>query len=301
VAPAYLNLPAEKLRLLQQLSDRLRNVPNIAAIVLGGSYAQGLAGPDSDLDMGLYYRAASPFSLEDIRSVALSFSEPGTVPIVTGFYEWGRWVNGGAWIKTPEGKVDFLYKNLNQIEAVLEDGRCGIWSHDYDQQPPYGFRSIVYFAETRICIPLHDPAGEIARLKSSVSEYPPALKDRIVQDCLWGAEFTLLLGHNFAAAADVYSSVGSMTRVAQFLMHAIFALNEQYFVNDKHASRLVDTFARQPREFSIRLARVLAAAGSEPAALLHSLEDLQELWQETVQLTNGAYEARYSSGAINRR
>jgi hypothetical protein len=34
-----------------------------------------------------------------------------------------------------------------------------IVQHDYDQQPTYGFYSIIYLAETRICIPLHDLGG----------------------------------------------------------------------------------------------------------------------------------------------
>ena len=44
--------------------------------------------------------------------------------IVTGMDEWGPWVNGGAWIQTPVGKVDFLYRNLDQVQAVSrKDGK----------------------------------------------------------------------------------------------------------------------------------------------------------------------------------
>jgi hypothetical protein len=39
------------------------------------------------------------------------------MPVVTGTYEWGPWVNGGAWIQTSAGKVDFLYKNLDQVRT----------------------------------------------------------------------------------------------------------------------------------------------------------------------------------------
>jgi hypothetical protein len=172
-----LNVPAEKLRTLNAIADALQNVSNVVAVVLGGSYARGLARPDSDIDIGIYYREAFPFSVAQVRSVAERFCTVGSVPIVTGTYEWGLWVNGGAWIQTPVGKVDFLYRNLDQVQRVVEEGRQGIWHHDYDQQPPYGFRSVVYFGETFICVPLHDQEGEIARLKKSVSEYPAPLKD----------------------------------------------------------------------------------------------------------------------------
>ena len=123
-----LQMPGEKVRMLTEIADRLLHVPNIVAVVLGGSYARGLAGPGSDLDVGLYYREASPFSIDQVRSVAASICTAGSVPIVVGLYEWGPWVNGGAWIQTPVGKVDFLYKNLDQIQKVMpkESKACGV-------------------------------------------------------------------------------------------------------------------------------------------------------------------------------
>jgi len=135
-----LNMPADKLGMLRAIAEALQNVPNVVAVVLGGSHAGGLARPDSDID----YREAAPFSIEHVRSVAGSISTAGTVPTVTEMNGWGPWVNGGAWIQTPVGKVDFLYRILDQVQGVVEEGRQGIWRHDYDQQPPYGFRSVVY-------------------------------------------------------------------------------------------------------------------------------------------------------------
>ena len=208
-------------------------------------------------------------------------------------YEWGPWVNGGAWIQSPAGKVDFLYRNLEQVQTVIEEGHRGVWRHDYDQQPPYGFRSVVYFGETHICVPLHDPDGEIARLKQSVAGYPEALRDRIIQDSLWLAEFSLLFCRSFCNTADVYNAVGCMTRVAQFLVHALFALNKEYFVNDKYANRLLDQFALRPQDFTARLARVLSSPGGESAELGRSVESLSALWLETVDLTAGTYKPRF--------
>jgi hypothetical protein len=39
----------------------------------------------------------------------------------------------------------------------------------------------------------------------------------------------------FGDVADVYNATGCMTRVAHFLVHALFALNKEYFVSDKYA------------------------------------------------------------------
>ena len=285
----------EKISLLHEVVAGFRGVPRVAAIVLGGSQASGLARPDSDLDIGLYYHAASPFSVSDVRAVAERIARGGSVPLVTGPYEWGPWVNGGAWIETPMGQVDFVYRNLDQVGTVIDEGRRGIWRHDYDQQPPYGFRSVVYFGEIHICVPLDDPQHEITRLKQLVAEYPPALQDRIVQDSLWGAEFSLLSGHNFGGQNDVYSVAGCMTRAAQFLIQALFALNKEYFLSDKGVNRRIDGFSRRPRDFTSRLAALLAAPGSNSIELDRSVELLRALWQETVDLTAGTYNPRWSA------
>ena len=94
----------------------------------------------------------------------------------------------GAWIRTREGKADLLCRNIDQVELVIREGTQGVSRHDYDQQPPFGFRSVAYFGEVHFAIPLHDPRGELARLKQAVAQYPEALKQRIVKDSLWGAD-----------------------------------------------------------------------------------------------------------------
>ena len=293
-----LNLPPEKRQSLEAIAGQLQKIPNVVAVVLGGSYASGFARPDSDIDIGLYYRETSPFPVERVRPIAESICVPGSTPIATDFYGWGPWVNGGAWIQTSTGKVDFLYRNLDQVQRVIDEGRRGVWRHDYDQQPPFGFRSVVYFGETHICVPLYDPEGEIARLKESVATYPEPLRRRIIQDSLWNAEFTLLRCRNFENACDVYNAVGCMTRVAQFLVHALFALNEEYFVSDKYAIRLLDQFDTRPRDFTARLAQILSNPGGSAAELHRSSQLLTSLWRETVDLTAGLYKPRFDLSAL---
>ncbi len=138
-------------------------VHGVQAMVLGGSYARSTHTPASDMDLGIYYFDDDPFTIGDIRQAADEIAiQPSTV---TGFYEWGRWVNGGAWIHTAAGKVDFLYRSLDQVRTTIADAGQGITVHDYDQQPAYGFYSVIYLAETQVCIPLFDPQGLVAELK----------------------------------------------------------------------------------------------------------------------------------------
>ncbi len=82
------NIPPRKRSLLEQLVGQLSVTTGMAAIVLGGSYASGTQHETSDLDIGLYYFEAKPFSIADIRRIAESVSAQGPAT-VTGFYQWG--------------------------------------------------------------------------------------------------------------------------------------------------------------------------------------------------------------------
>jgi hypothetical protein len=277
---------------LEQLVEHLKQVSGIAAIVLGGSHANGTYHEDSDLDVGLYYWEQQPFSILDIKRIAGQVSIQGP-PVVTDFYQWGAWVNGGAWIQTEAGKVDFLYRNLDQVERTIEDAHQGITQHDYDQQPTHGFYSVIYLAETRICIPLYDPHSEIARLKQRVEIYPSKLREQIISNALWSAEFTLGFARNFAAGDDIYNTVGCLTRILSSLTQVLFALNERYFLSDKRVMDSLAGFSILPPGYTDQVNRILARPGETADELKSTVAALEALWQRVVSLAGEMYQSRY--------
>ena len=284
-------LPADKAALLQTVCANLTTIPGVRAVVLGGSYARATYHAASDLDVGIYYSEAAPFAIREIEHLAQSLAlQP---PTVTDFYAWGRWVNGGAWIHTAAGKLDFLYRNLDQVQRTIDESAGGAWSHDYDQQPAFGFYSVIYLAETRICLPLYDPDGLIVGLKQAVAQYPPRLKQRILSDSLWSAEFTLLHARGFATAGDVYAATGCLGRAAASLTQALYALNETYFINDKKAMAELGAFAILPAGYLEQLNPILAHPGASPAELAHSVAALESLWRQVVALCGDEYKSRY--------
>jgi len=277
---------------LEQLVNHLSQVPGIMAIVLGGSYASGTYRENSDLDVGLYYHENEPFPIVEIKRIAESISVQG-IPVVTDFYEWGPWVNGGAWIQTDVGKVDFLYRNFDQVEWTIEDAYQGIVQHDYDQQPTYGFYSVIYLAETHICIPLHDPYSEIARLKQRVEIYPSKLKEKLVVEALWSAEFTLGFAKSFAAAGDVYNTVGCLTRIASNLTQALFALNERYFISDKRVMDTIAAFSILPSGYVNQITGILARPGGMVEEMSRTVINLEAVWQSVVSLAGEMYQPKF--------
>jgi len=105
---------------VEQLATQLAAIPGVVAVTLGGSRATSTAVEGSDWDFGLYYRGR----LDPADIVALGW--PGRV-FAPG--EWGRIVNGGAWLTIDGTRVDLIYRDLDEVmrwTAAAEDGRFEI-------------------------------------------------------------------------------------------------------------------------------------------------------------------------------
>jgi hypothetical protein len=248
------------------------------------------------MDVGLYYSEAEPFSIAAIQHIANALSVDAT-PTVTGFYKWGAWVNGGAWIQTLHGKVDFLYRNVDQIRRAITDAQHGIAHHDYSQQPPYGFYSVIYLAETHICIPLYDPATLITELKRSIASYPPKLQQSIIQNALWSAEFSLHHARDFAVQGDVSNTVGCLTRVVSNLTQVLFAVNERYFLRDKKVFDEIATFVQLPTGYIQHINRILACPGNTVQELTQTVTYLEQVWRSIVSLPGVQYAPKFRLGS----
>ncbi len=267
--------------------DELAPVPGIVAIALGGSYARGWAVADSDLDLGLFYLAASPPSIPALRQVAARFHE-GEELVLTELFGWGPWVNGGAWLTIRGQRVDLIYRGLEDVERVIDDAEQGRYESHFDQQPPFGFFGPTYLGEIACAVPLYDPAGRLARLQARVAAYPEALRQRVVADALWSTDFALsAFASKFARRGEVYLVASTLARCTHALILALFALNRRYFVNDKTALREIAGFPLCPREFRARVEGLFAAPGASFAQLGLAVREMRALRDEVAALAGG--------------
>lgn len=284
-----MKIPYDKQKLLDGITNELKQVEGVKAIVLGGSYAIGMATEISDLDIGIYYFELNPFDIEKIRSIAKKYSDKEQ-PTITGFYEWGPWVNGGAWINTASGEVDFLYKNIDQITRTIENAKNGIWENNFEQQPPYGFSSIFFLSETQSSLPLYDPDDIIMKLKESVRQYPQKLKHSVIQQSLWSAEFTIWQAEKFAAKTDTFNTVGCLTRATKSIVTALFAINEFYPMGDKRAVSILEQAKIRPESLTSKIDKILCC---NKDTLIDNVLQLKKLFDEIVSFADGAYKQYY--------
>jgi len=287
-------LSPEQRELVTSLVKRLGAIRGISAVVLAGSYARGRAQPGSDIDLGLLYSEAAPFPIRSVRDLAEDVNDTAG-PVVTDFYGWGPWVNGGAWLTIGGQRVDFIYRSLEHVERVITDAEAGRYEVNYEQQPPFGFFSGTYLGEIAVCIPLFDPEGQLDVLKRRVAEYPEALRRAVVQDYLWQAEFALAaFAPKFATRADAYGTAACLTRAVNQLVLVLFALNRKYPINDKTVLAEIGEFDLAPREFGSRVQKALVHLGPSPAELTAAIESVAQLLRETIALTDGLYQRRFT-------
>ncbi len=283
---------------LQDIVDKLIEVDGLQAIVLGGSWASNTQRPDSDIDLGLYYSDDAPLDTYHLRKIANELNDFAD-PEVTELGGWGTWVNGGAWLTMKGQRVDFLYRDIDFVSSIIDECNRGETRFDYLQQPPYGFYSYFYCAETLICKALYDPQRAIAGLKSKISGYSTLLKSNIINNFLWHAEFSLEVAKKSARDGNVYFVAGCLTRIASCVVQVLYAMNETYFISDKRLYKDVEQFSLKPQDFAMRLDRMLGDIGGDSKKLSETLLNVQILLSEIIELCRDHYTPKFDLRALS--
>jgi predicted nucleotidyltransferase len=265
------------LELAEGIAARIGELEGVAAVALGGSWARGGASPDSDADLGIYYEPIRPFAIEDLRRLARELDDRRPDDAVTGFGEWGPWINGGGWLVIGGQRVDWLYRDLAHVRRAIEECRAGRPALHHQPGHPHGFHTHIYLGEIHHCVPLHDPRNVLRDLKTLAAPYPRLLKKALVRSQLWKAGFALYTTRSSVERGDVFHASGSFFQCVACLVQTLHALSESYPINEKGALEAVDTLALRPDGFVETASAVLSCPGDSPDRLRVSLEHLEHL------------------------
>ncbi|MHC5613678.1 MAG: nucleotidyltransferase domain-containing protein [Nostoc sp.] len=215
-------------QLIHRVVAHLQSIQGIAAIALGGSRARGNHTQKSDVDLGIYYKPENPLDLIALNHLASELDDNHRANLITPIGEWGKWINGGGWLQVEGVSVDFLYRDVVQVNRVIGDCHAGQITIDYQPGHPHGFVSSIYMGEVAICMPLHDPDGVLDALKAKTTPYPTQLKQATVNTFAWEISFSLLIAKKAVARGDVSYAAGCCFRSVACMNQVLFALNEEY-------------------------------------------------------------------------
>ncbi|MBM7490911.1 hypothetical protein JOD64_002133 [Micromonospora luteifusca] len=260
------------------LPDRLCAVEGVVAVALGGSRARGEQRPDSDWDLGLYYRGE--LDVRALRAVAVTVADDTDVAL-TAPGGWGPWVDGGGWLRVGGTAVDWIYRDLDRVHRIWTDCRTGRFEVGVQAGHPLGFYSSAYVGEVALCQVLADPTGELARLKEQAREYPPALADALVAGG-WEAGFLLAGAAKASTAGDSGYVAGCLFRAVGVLAQVLHARAGRWLVNEKGMIAAAGRLPGAPPDFERRAQALLGAVGRSPAELAATISAARELVSEVV-------------------
>lgn len=260
------------------LASRLVEVPGVVAVVLGGSRAIGAHRPDSDVDLGLYYRGRLDVAALRVLAAGhadsvLGVSEPGG---------WGPWVDGGAWLVVDGVRVDWIYRDVDRATRIWRDCCAGRYEIGVQAGHPLGFYSHAYPAEVALCRVLADPTGEITALRSETQRYPDALAEALV-GALWEPDLLLhgAESHGVSAIAP-WSTAGYLFRALGVLGHALLGHHRRWITHEK---RLIDAAGQLPGvppRFAERAHAILGRLGTTGDEIAASVAEARALFDETI-------------------
>jgi hypothetical protein len=248
---------------LRALAERLVAVDGVVAVALGGSRARGTHRPDSDYDLGLYYRGA--LDLHSLRALAgdTELTDPGG---------WGPWVNGGGWLTIDGVRVDWLYRDLDRVHRIWRDCQDGRYEVGIQPGHPLGFYSHAYAGEVALSKVLADPSGELTELREETQTYPPALAAALVAG-LWEAGFLL---DNAPKGSDPTYAAGCLFRAIGVMCHALHGKDGRWLINEKGMVASAADLPSAPDGFGKAAHGVLAQVGAPPTPAVEQARALLE-------------------------
>jgi hypothetical protein len=191
----------------------------VVAVTVGGSRATKSHEPDSDWDFGLYYRGS--IDVADVR--ALGFEGQVFAP-----GEWGRLVNGGAWLEIDGQPVDLIYRDLDEVLSWTADAEQGRFEIQREVGYVAGLATYVLAGELAVNEVLF---GELPRpsFPARLRETAPALWFRL-------AAGALAVGRTHADRGDAIAAVANFTQAVlataqgRLAAQGLWALNEKRII-----------------------------------------------------------------------
>ena len=261
---------------LAELAAAVAEVPGVVGVVLGGSRARGAHTPESDTDLGLYYRR--PFDTGALGALAQRVA--GRSAAVTAPGGWGPWVDGGGWLEVGGHPVDWIYRDLARVHEIWAGASQGHYAFHQQTGHPLGFADHAYAGELALGRILADPTGELAKLQANVRVYPPALSEALVTG-LWEADFLVANARKAVSRGDSAYVAGCLFRVVGVCAHALHGAAGAWLINEKGAVAAVAALPGAPERFRERVDQMFAGVDGDPVRLSGAIDTAADLVLDT--------------------
>lgn len=262
--------------MIADVATRLAAVPGIVGVTLGGSRARGTHHPLSDVDLGLYYEGA--IDLEALAALARATAGPSAA--VSDHGGWGPWVDGGAWLSIGGVPVDWIYRDVDRVQAGVDAALRGVTTRHHQLGHPFGVPEYQYAAELAVDRILADPSGRLRGLARRTNPYPEPLRTRLI-DHLDDARFLTGIARKALPRRDSVYIAGCLFEALTIAANAILASARTWVTNEKGAVAAADRLPVAPPGFAVRCNAVIDAIGASAESLERAIADAERLVDAT--------------------
>lgn len=245
----------------------------IKGIVLGGSRATGTADDGSDIDIGIYYEKEK-LSHSLLNAAAERLDDEHRENLICREGEWGKWVNCGGWLVVDGCHVDLILRDIDRVRNIVERTEEGDFSANYQTGHPHAYLDVMYRGELASCKILYSDDNDFMELKRRAEKYPAALKASLLHFFVFESDFSCMLAEKSIYHKDSYYLAGHVFRAVSALNQVIFALNEQWCLNEKKAIFRIDSFECAPADYSERVNHIFKVLADSPDRAVGLLKEL---------------------------
>ncbi|WP_305785109.1 nucleotidyltransferase domain-containing protein [Symbioplanes lichenis] len=246
---------------LHEMAARLTSVPGVEAVLLGGSRARGTHTPESDTDLGVYYR--HPLDMAALADAAREFGGPEAQ--VTRPGEWGPWVDGGGWLTVDGSAVDWIYRDVARVGQAWTDAQAGRYEFHAQGGHPLGVPDFAYAGEVALGKILSDRTGTVTALHDEAQIYPEPLRAALV-DGLWEGDFLVRLARKAVSRKDTAYIAGCLFRLTGVCAHALHGAARSWLINEKGAVASAAALPGAPVGWQARVDAMFAGGDIDAAA-----------------------------------
>lgn len=271
---------------LEKIAQAFGAIPGLLGSTLGGSRASGLAEPNSDVDVGVYYDDTNRPPFGDPLAVATDLDDRGQVDGYGEYGRWGPWVDGGYWTRVDGHKVDILVRSAQKVDDCLEECLRGNTRIDYQVGHPHGYTNAHYLGEVALGVILHDPVERIQGWKDRLEPYPSRLSEALRAQFIFEADFSLHIAEPAAARGDSTHVYGCIYRAVACMNQVLFAANRVFLINEKGATAAASEMPVAPTGYRERVDAIFGGRTATADALVAAVAGARSLAAEVRRLTS---------------
>lgn len=234
------------------------------AVSIGGSLGRRTSDQLSDIDFRLFCDALLPDAdrrahlQEQVDLTVRRWGERGTIV-------------DGVWIRT-----------IREVGAELDRWCRGVIAPEQKVWTIWGYQLL---SDVHHQVVVDDPFGVIAAWKEQLRDYPPPLKQALLEKHLASVRYWRDDYHyrHKVQRQDLVFLASLTTRLVHDLIQILFALNETYYVGDGYNLTVVRRLAHVPDDFVAAVEEVLyprrgdAMLARQRDTLIHLIDEVELL------------------------